>query len=62
MAKRKDIQKEMASSGFGGPYARDTYKGGLGGDWTRDEHSKELDASGKKERPPRKKPIGKASE
>jgi hypothetical protein len=62
MAKRKNIQGEMASSRFGGPYARDTYDRGLGGDWTRDEHSKKLEASSKKLRAPRKKPIGKASE
>jgi hypothetical protein len=57
MAKRKDIQSAMASKRFDGPYARDAYPEGLGGDWTRDEHAKEP--------APRKAPkkrIGKASE
>ena len=36
MAQRKDIQSAMASKTFDGPYARDAYPEGLGGDWTRD--------------------------
>jgi hypothetical protein len=34
--RRGGMQREMASSRFGGYYARDDYDG-LGGDWTRDE-------------------------
>jgi hypothetical protein len=59
MAKRKDIQSAMASKRFDGPYARDAYPEGLGGDWTRDEHAKEPE---RKARPASKKRIGKASE
>jgi len=60
MARRRDIQSEMASKRFAGPYARDTYNDGLGGDWTRDEHA--TSAAPKKKAPPRKRLIGKASE
>ena len=38
MARRRDIHGELASSRFNGPYARDTYDQGFGGDYTRDEH------------------------
>jgi hypothetical protein len=61
MARRKDIQSEMASKRFSGPYARDTYDHGLGGDWTRDEHVTSA-APAKKAQPGRKRRPGKASE
>ena len=61
MSRRKDIQREMASKRFSGPYARDTYKDGLGGDWTRDEHVTSA-APKKKTTAARKRHIGKASE
>ena len=61
MARRKDIQSEMASKRFAGPYARDTYNNGLGGDWTRDEHVTSA-APKKKAQAARKRHIGKASE
>ncbi|HEX3582374.1 MAG TPA: hypothetical protein VH087_11480 [Thermoanaerobaculia bacterium] len=61
MARRRDIQSEMASKRFDGPYARDTYKDGLGGDWTRDEHATSATPK-KKAQPGRKRHIGKASE
>jgi hypothetical protein len=51
----------MASKRFDGPYARDTYKDGLGGDWTRDEHATSATPK-KKAQPGRKRHIGKASE
>jgi hypothetical protein len=35
--RRGGMQREMASSRFGGYYARDDYDDGLGGDWTRDD-------------------------
>lgn len=51
----------MASKRFSGPYARDTYDHGLGGDWTRDEHVTSA-APAKKAQPGRKRRPGKASE
>ncbi len=54
---RPQLQKQLADSRLGGPYARDTHRGGLGADYTRDEHSprvRETKAGGRK--------LGKASE
>ena len=62
MARRRDIQSEMASKRFAGPYARDTYEDGLGGDWTRDEHATSAAAPKQKSQTGRKRHIGKASE
>jgi hypothetical protein len=62
MARRRDIQSEMASSRFEGPYARDAYEDGLGGDYTRGEHV--TSAATKKKAPsvPKRRHVGKASE
>jgi len=66
MANRKDIQSAMAGKRFDGPYARDTYAEGLGGDWTRDEHEgaggRQPAAGGEDHARRAKKRIGKASE